>query len=774
MKRLRKAGFMLVAVREWRWLLRDRVATVLVFGVPLVAFAILLAAFTHPVIRELRTVVIDDDRTQTSRNLIDVLAASPSLRIAQRVEDLSSAARALRSGDAIAAVYIPANFEHDLQAQRRPQIVAFYNQEQLTASGIASQGLRDALQSAASSASPANASAPTPPRSGTLALQNIVLVNPERNYVQFLLRALLPTVLHIVITVSAGYAVGSEFQRRSVRVWLACAAGNPIVAIAGKLAPLFVVFSVMMLAVAVIMEGWFGLAFRGDVAMIVAAAELFIIGYLALGALLQLLTRNLAFGLSITGLIVSPAFGFAGVGFPILGMNAFSQIYGALLPLRWYESILFDQAARGLPVGASAAAFAALAGLTAGYFLLALYRLNALLKGLSRSPRAAAPKRVQPPAGGGGIAASAAGEWRRIFASRGAFGLFVLAPLIYGVFYPQPYLTEILRDVPIAVVDGDSSELSREVVETLDASGAVKVALRSNSLEEARRALDRGKVFGIVGIPPGTHRDVLKGNAVPLPVYVDATYLFLYKSTATGVADAISSVVSGLTSGGARADGSLAKAARASTSPADILLQPIFNPVGGYASYIVPAAFLLILQQTLLMGAAMLTGPALAAGTRPLALVVGRTLAHLTLTLPILALYLIVLPRIYDLPALARPVELFVLATPFVLATSLLGQTLGARFKNPETAILLFIGLSIPLLFLVGFAWPREAIPQPVFAAASIFPSQFGIDGLVRLNQTGASLHEVGRDWRGLWCLTGLYFVLAVAAAHVHRRRLRG
>jgi ABC-2 type transport system permease protein len=31
---------------------------------------------------------------------------------------------------------------------------------------------------------------------------------------------------------------------------------------------------------------------------------------------------------------------------------------------------------------------------------------------------------------------------------------------------------------------------------------------------------------------------------------------------------------------------------------ADILLQPIFNPVGGYASYMVPAAFVLILQQT--------------------------------------------------------------------------------------------------------------------------------------------------------------------------------
>ena len=56
-----------------------------------------------------------------------------------------------------------------------------------------------------------------------------------------------------------------------------------------------------------------------------------------------------------------------------------------------------------------------------------------------------------------------------------------------------------------------------------------------------------------------------------------------------------------------RAQGQPRPGEAAATSPADVLLQPIFNPVGGYASYVVPAAFVLILQQTLLLGAAMLT-----------------------------------------------------------------------------------------------------------------------------------------------------------------------
>src|SRR5215831_9614257 len=143
-----------------------------------------------------------------------------------------------RAGKAIAAVYLPTDFERDLKAGRRPQVVAFYNQQFLTAAGVALSGLSDSLGSAVDSAAAAARGAPQASRIGSLVAETIVLVNPARNYAQFLLRALLPMVLHVVIALSAGYSVGSEFHRRSMRTWLACAGGNPIIALAGKLAPL--------------------------------------------------------------------------------------------------------------------------------------------------------------------------------------------------------------------------------------------------------------------------------------------------------------------------------------------------------------------------------------------------------------------------------------------------------------------------------------------------------------------------------------------------------
>ena len=147
--------------------------------------------------------------------------------------------------------------------------------------------------------------------------------DPGRNYAQFLLRALLPVVVHVVVALAAGYSVGSEFRRRSMRTWLRCAGGNPMVALVGKLAPLFAIFFFIMSSVPLILEGVFQLSFKGDVPMIIAAGSLMVIANLALGALLQPLVRDLPTGLGLTGLIVSPAFGFAGVGFPILAMNMF-------------------------------------------------------------------------------------------------------------------------------------------------------------------------------------------------------------------------------------------------------------------------------------------------------------------------------------------------------------------------------------------------------------------------------------------------------------------
>jgi ABC-2 type transport system permease protein len=763
-------GLVAVAAREVRWIWRDKVALVLVVAIPLIAFALLAGTFSNAVIRDLRVDIVDQDQTPTSATFIQAVNAAPGVSVASRSSDLNGAMHAIRSGEAIAAVYLPRELEHDILAAKRPEIVIFYNKQYFTPGNIASGALQAALSSAAATmTTPATSNPAYAP--GALVVEQYVLTNPALNYAQFLLRAILPTVLHVMIAIAAGYAVGSEFTARDMTGWLRTAGGGPLTALTGKLLPYFGIFIVMMAVGLGVIHGLYQIPFRGDALLMGASACLLVSAYLALGALCQLLVRNLATGLTLTGIVCSPAFGFAGVGFPVLAMGAFGRAWGSLLPVRWYIQILFDQAARGVPARDSLTPFLVLAGLAALFFGLALLRLRSIAR---RPPQQQVAPADSDRGGRVGIVRAFVHEYGRILRDRGAFGLIVLGPIIYGVFYPQPYLGQLIRGVPIAVVDNDASELSRTVIQALNAHEAVSVATRAATLAEAQAALARREVFGIINIPAGTQREVLKGSRAKLPAYVDSAYFLLYSRTLQGILESVGTVTAELAGRGARQDGSLYRAALAKGSPVVILNQPLFNPTGGYASYIVPAAFVLILQQTLLMGAATVGGVAFERGGRAArrrrglpAAVIGQALAHLLLALPGFALYLVVLPRIYGFTSSDHLLDILAFAIPFILSVSFLGQFVGAWFKRRETAVLLLIAISLPLFFLVGVAWPPEAIPEILRRIGVIFPSTSGIDGLVRINQMGASFVDVAADWRRLWVLAGIYAALAMLAARV-------
>jgi len=312
-------------------------------------------------------------------------------------------------------------------------------------------------------------------------------------------------------------------------------------------------------------------------------------------------------------------------------------------------------------------AFAILAGMALGLFVLALWRLNRLSSEFQREEDAPLPL------DGRGIAGAFVGEWRRVLADRGVFSLLIVAPVFYGVFYPQPHLGQLVCKIPIAVVDDDRTVLSRRLIQALDADEAISVAVRSPALDVAQQALFDRRVFGILDIPPDTEREVLRGHQARIPAYVDSAYFLVFNRTLQGIAEGTgdTNVVDILR--GLRMDGAQARLALTALSPAELLTEPLYNPTGGYASYVVPAAFVLIIQQTLLMGTATLTalgfesGPGvrrIAPGATGL---FGRGLAHLTIYASALALFFVVLPRIYGFSTLGRVADLALFAVPPVL-----------------------------------------------------------------------------------------------------------
>jgi ABC-2 type transport system permease protein len=358
------------------------------------------------------------------------------------------------------------------------------------------------------------------------------------------------------------------------------------------------------------------------------------------------------------------------------------------------------------------------------------------------------------------------------------FSLFVLAPVLYSVFYPQPYLGQIVRNIPIAVVDQDGSELGRGLIQSLQAHGNISVALRASSYHEAEDAVLARHAFAILGIPPDTEKNVLKGVTARLPIYADSTYFILFNRSLQGMLEAVQAYATDAVTHGARVESAGVQAASRLNEPVDLIQVPLFNPTASYSSYVVPAAFVLILHQTLLMGAAMLGGAMFESGgqaawrTRASATaILGHGLAHWTLYVPAMLLYFVVMPRIYGFATLGSVWAMAALSIPFTLATSFLGQALGLVFRHRETAVLLVLASSLPQFFLVGVSWPVEALPGFLQQVRVLLPSVDAIDGMVRINQMGASLGEVRTDWMRLWALAFVYFAVATALAHVRAAR---
>lgn len=92
-------------------------------------------------------------------------------------------------------------------------------------------------------------------------------------------------------------------------------------------------------------------------------------------------------------------------------------------------------------------------------------------------------------------------ELRIIFHDWGAILIFFVAILVYTVIYSIAYQNEVLRHIPVALVDLDHSATSRKLARMIDATEQIHVSVKPTSLEEAKNLFYEGKVNGIVLIP---------------------------------------------------------------------------------------------------------------------------------------------------------------------------------------------------------------------------------------------------------------------------------
>jgi ABC-2 type transport system permease protein len=362
-------------------------------------------------------------------------------------------------------------------------------------------------------------------------------------------------------------------------------------------------------------------------------------------------------------------------------------------------------------------------------------------------------------------------EIHRIFTVKPAFSVLILGAAFYALFYPQPYLNEALRNVPIAVVDRDGTQSSRDFARLVDATPDVAVTEVLPDLASAEREVFARRVDGILVIPQYFERDLRHGRPSPVALYADASYFLIYQRVSGAVAAVARTVGSEIETGRLIAIGVDPAIAVAAADPMPLTAVPVFNPEAGYATYVLPAAFVLILQQMLLMGVALLAtlpgadpneGDTRRRRLLPATIVAGKLLAYLALEAVILPVYLIVLPYLYGLPRLGGIVPILIFAVPFVLAVAGLGFAVAGIFRRPIRVALILAALGLPLFMVAGFSWPSEAIPPLIRQISLLVPSTSAIAGFVKLSQLGAPLSAAKSELLTLCALAVFYNLIAL------------
>lgn len=374
-------------------------------------------------------------------------------------------------------------------------------------------------------------------------------------------------------------------------------------------------------------------------------------------------------------------------------------------------------------------------------------------------------------------------EFYTIFRDHAILVFFVALTIAYPLVYTYIYSNEVVREVPVAVVDHSRSSLSREFLRSWDASANVDIVARCSDMEEARILMYEKKIYGILEIPADFSKNVNRGDQAHVSLFCDMGALLNYKALLQAASDVSLQMAKKIQVQGLPYASRIQE--QLAASPVSLAEVKLFNPQGGFASFIIPAVLVLVIQQSLLLGVGTIAGTNRDRSPRrrmiPVnrhyrsawRIVLGKAFIYLSIYFVMAFWAFFIVPRLFGLVQIGSKAELMLFLFPFLLACVFFAIAASFLSKERVQPFLLFVFTSVPLMFISGISWPREGIPGYWITLSKIFPSTHGIDGFVKINNMGASLADVRTEFISLWVLAAAYFILSCLLYYREIRKVK-
>ncbi len=373
--------------------------------------------------------------------------------------------------------------------------------------------------------------------------------------------------------------------------------------------------------------------------------------------------------------------------------------------------------------------------------------------------------------------------WRReTYLTLHDFGVllfFIGLPLLYPITYTLIYNPEVIRDLPIAVIDQSRTAESRHLARMIDATEGLEVYTYATDREEARRLMHSKEVFGTLEIPANYAQCLGRGEQAVVTYFADMSLLLRYRTAAFALTDVQIAICEELRNDKINSAGLLLQNMDGSPIATDQYM--LGDVTQGFASFIMPGVLVLILHQGLFLGVGMMAGAAWErrrrnGGIDPMAVpapaaatIIGKSLCYVMLYIPMVVFVVWFVPAFFSLPHVGSVWQEVIFLLPMLFAVTMMGQCMGAFIHEREAVLLIIVASSVVFLFLSGLTWPLYAMNGFWQLVGDFIPSTWGIEGFIRLTSNGATPAEEAQPYVTLWCLTAIYFSVAWLLARVGR-----
>jgi ABC-2 type transport system permease protein len=284
-----------------------------------------LFGFIDQTVHDVATVVVDQDRSDESRLLMDELEASKTFRITRLTSSPEAAREEIRSGTARVGIVIPPKFRDRRARRESAQVLVLIDGSD---ANLAAQVLAAVNGLAAADVSAQAELTGMPPG---LSMQPVILFNPAGRTANFIIPGLVAVLMYFVAVALAANAIVREREQGTLEQLLVTPI-DPLGLTLGKLAPYLGLGLFEMALVLVVMRFLFAVPIHGSVLLLFVTGVVYLLALLSLGLLVSVRAKSQMEAFQLTQLTALPSIFLSGYIFPFEGLPLPLRVIGDLLP----------------------------------------------------------------------------------------------------------------------------------------------------------------------------------------------------------------------------------------------------------------------------------------------------------------------------------------------------------------------------------------------------------------------------------------------------------